>query len=221
MRNPEQIRDLLEEKLGNWNSRKRRSQRELWSAMEWREFHRNRRGRAFIFRRQPPPMIVVVTHIAAAIGYLILVEALSLRSLALGLLLITPSLYLLSNAGSRITWSWQRVGRVIAGAALITLGVALLGEFMDEVIAWWTVSDPQQNWIFLWAMAAVAAALAALGVRGGIRYEPTESGCPLTGSRQAGRGVYLHNGRNHPALPRRKYPVGNRVLAGLVVLADV
>ena len=149
MGDPEQIRDLLEEKLGNWSSRKRRSQRELWSGPQWCEFHRNRRGRTFVFRRQPPPLIVVVAHIAAAIGYLILVESLSLRSLVLGALLIAPSLYLLSNAGSRIAWSWQRAGRVVAGAAMITLGVALLGEFMDEVIAWWTVSDPQQNWIIL------------------------------------------------------------------------
>ena len=160
---------MLEENFSKWSSRKKRSQRELWAGPEWREFHRNRRGRAFTFRRQPSQLIVVVAHIAAAIGYLILIGVLSsqspLRSLVLGALLITPSLFLLSNMGSRITWSWRQAGRVVAGAALIILGVALLGEFLDETIEWWTVSDPQQNWIILWATAAFAGTLAALGVR--------------------------------------------------------
>ena len=146
-----------------------RAEQKHASGAEWREFHRNRRGRSFLFRRPPPQLIIVSAHIAATIGYLILIGVLSsqslLRSMALGALLITPSLYLLSNVGSRITWSWQRAGRVIAGAMLITLGVALLGEFMDETIEWWTLSDPQQDWIILWAAAAIAGTLAALGVR--------------------------------------------------------
>ena len=74
---PQQIRDLLEEKLGDWSSRKRRSQRELWSGPEWRQFHENRRGRAFVFRRQPSQLIAVAAHTAAIIGLLIPAGALS------------------------------------------------------------------------------------------------------------------------------------------------